>query len=224
MRSLKALLPTVIVGLCCLLMPAISEAYSYIDNRGLLPIGDVEAYMANTGVALSGSTGAVYYNPAGLASLTKNHLSISANSYLSTRTNLNPVETIDGTDMNFHVEGLQTIPTSFISTGHLNEFHYAFSILVPHQIKVQDSQAFSTPHYPNLQYSRTNFFQLLMIGPSIAIRYMDAYDIGLGCFYTVYSTTQSSLITGNTNGGTKALALGDYFDASVSGLMCNAGV
>jgi hypothetical protein len=205
------------------LSPSISLAFSYIDNRGLLPIGDTEALMANTGVALSSSTGAVYYNPAGLASLTQNHLSISANSYLSTQSDLNPIQTFDGTNMNFHAEGLQTIPTTFVSTGQFGDYHYAFSILVPHQIKVQDSTAYSSVHYPSIQFSRTNSFQLLMAGPSAATRILNTYDVGVGCFYTMYTTTQETTFTANTNGAINAAIQGDYFDATVNGLMCNAG-
>lgn len=205
-----------------LLFPAISQAYSYIDNRGLLPIGEVEALMANTGVALSGSTGAVYYNPAGLASLEHTHLSISANSYFKTSSELDPIQILDGTPENFHAQGLQTIPTSFVSTGRVGDFRYAFSILIPHQLKIEDSTAYSSPHYPSIEYSRTNSFQLLMIGPSIAARFNEA-DLGVGCFFTMYSTTQSSMLTAGTNGSTNALVLNDYFDASVNGVSCNLG-
>jgi long-subunit fatty acid transport protein len=103
-------------------------AFSYTDNRGLLPIGEVESFMANTGAALSGSTGAVYYNPAGLASIDRHHISLSANSYLSTRSEVNPIQTIDGVDMNFSTKGLQAIPTSFVSTGQHEQWRYAFSV------------------------------------------------------------------------------------------------
>ena len=206
------------------LFPLVSHAYSYIDNRGVLPIGEIEAFMANTGVALSGSTGAVYYNPAGLASVEKNHLSISANSYIKTTGDITPLQTFDGTEMNFHVEGLQTIPTSFVSTGRLGDVRYAFSVLIPHQLKVQDSHAYSSPHYPNMQYSRTNSYSLLEAGPTIAARFSGLYDAGAGCFFTLQSTTNTSAFTAGTNSSTGAYVSTSYYDATSSGLLCNAGV
>jgi hypothetical protein len=180
--------------------------------------------MANTGVALSGSTGAVYYNPAGLASVDRNRISISANSYLKTSGEISPIQTFDGVDMNFHAEGLQTIPTSLVSSARWGEVYYAFSILIPHQLKIQDSTPYSSAHYPTMQFSRTNSFQLIEVGPSAAMRLAGTYDVGAGCFFTLFSSTQSSLFTANTNLATNAFVNASYYDANVSGLLCNAGV
>jgi len=47
----------------------------YEENRDLYPLGEKEALMANTGIAASGSTGSVYFNPAGLVSVQKNRIS-----------------------------------------------------------------------------------------------------------------------------------------------------
>ena len=203
---------------------SVTYGFSAIDNRGLLPIGEVESFMANTGTALSGSTGAVYYNPAGLASISRNHISVSANSYLSTKSEMRPIQTIDGVDMDFSSKGLQAIPSAFVSTGQKDKWRYAFSILIPHQVRVQDSVLFKTPTYPTFQYSRTNFFQTLMAGLSVATSVDAGFDIGVGCHYTMFQTTQSSATNGLTNAGTNSLLISSYFDAQVDGILCTAGL
>ncbi|CAN5574001.1 hypothetical protein BH10BDE1_BH10BDE1_32800 [soil metagenome] len=219
----EALLKSSIMPTLLIFFTTAAWGYSYTDNRGLLPIGEVESFMANTGAALSGSTGAVYYNPAGLAAIDRNHISLSANSYLSTHSQVNPIQTIDGVDMNFSTRGLQAIPSAFVSTGQHEKWHYAFSVLIPHQLRVQDSVGYATPTYTSLQISRTNFFQLLMAGFTIATK-TENFDVGAGCFYTMYSTTQSSTLNGAKASGLNSLVLNSYFDAQVSGVACNAGL
>ena len=46
-------------------------------NPNLLPLGEEEALLANTGTARSGSTGAVFYNPAGLSTVEGTSFSLS---------------------------------------------------------------------------------------------------------------------------------------------------
>ncbi len=221
--SVKRLVTTILF----LVVPGLTtqaHAYGYIDNRGLLPVGEIESFMANTGTALSGSTGAVYYNPAGLASIERSHISVSANSYLSTKSRLNPIQTIDGVDFDFSTKGLQAIPSAFVSTGQKDKWKYAFSVLIPHQTRVQDSVAYSTPSYPTFQFSRTNFFQVLMAGLSVARSEDTGFDWGVGCFYTMYQTTQSSALVGQQASTSNSLIINSYMDAQVDGVMCNAGI
>jgi long-subunit fatty acid transport protein len=218
-KSVKTLLI-----LALLLVTEKSWGVSYSDNRGLFPIGEVESFMANTGVALSGSTGAVYYNPAGLASLEQNHISLSANLYMNIHSEQTPIETIDGVDLDYSTSGLQSIPDAFVSVGKWNDWHYAFSVLIPEQIQTQSTVLFTTPSYPTIQLSGTNSIQLLMVGFSAARRTEYDYDLGFGCFYSMYQTTQDQSFTGEPASATKAAVIYSYYNAQVNGVLCNLGM
>lgn len=198
--------------------------FNYTDNRGLWPVGEIEAFMANTGIALSGSTGAVIYNPAGLAGFTNNEISLSANTYMKWQSEITPLQTIDGTDLDFSSSGIQAIPHSFVSTWRMKPFTFAFSILVPHQLKEEDVVSYSSPSYPVIQLSRTNYFQLLMGGVSVATSLGRISDVGVGCFYTAYQTSQMFSFSGNTNGSQNAFISNSFFRADVTGVLCNGGV
>lgn len=198
---------------------------SYSDNRGLMPVGELEAFMSNTGIAMSGSTGAVMYNPAGLAGTSAGRVSLSANAYMRWDAQMNPVQTIDGTDLDFSTKGLQAVPHTFVSTMRTEPWTFAFSIIIPQLLKLEDSLAYSSPAYPIIQLSRTNYFQLMMAGASIATRYNNHYDVGAGCFYTIYQTAQMMSFTGGTKtGGVNAMMVTTFFRSEVSGLLCNAGI
>lgn len=197
---------------------------NFSENRGVMPLGELEAFMGNTGVALSGSTGAVAYNPAGLAGIQQSRLSLSANSYMKLSSKMEPVETFDGTDLNFKSSSIQGIPNAFVSTWSRENTTYAFSILVPYQLKLEDALGYSSPSYPTMQLSRTNYFQLIMAGLSFGTRFENNYDIGAGCFYTMYQSAQMNAFTANTNGGTNALISNSFFRSEVNGLYCNMGI
>ena len=204
-----------------------AHAYSFTDNRSLFPIGESEAFMANTGVALGGSTGAVYFNPAGLASLKKNHVSLSGDTYLSSKTSLMPVETVDSTDLNLTATGFQAVPSSIVSTWNLGSWVAAFSVLVPNQIKNQDVASYSTPNYSTLQIARTDSFQLLWAGFSAATQFSNSLDVGAGCFYSRYQTTQQLSWDATptvASGLTSALVIDSYFNATVDGFLCDVGM
>lgn len=197
---------------------------NYTDNRGLMPVGDVESFMANTGIALSGSTGAVFFNPAGLAGFTSNQISLSANAYTKRESEFKPLLTIDNTDLDFSASGIQAIPHSFITTWRTKALTFALSIIVPHQLKDEDVVSFSSPAYPVMQVARTNYFQLLMGGASAAARFANSYDIGVGCFYTMYQTSQLVFVSGNTNGAPNAAVSSLFYQADVAGILCNGGI
>ena len=144
---------------------ALTPAQAYIENPNLFPLGEQEALMANTGVALAGSSGAVFYNPAGLATLEKPKFSMSANSYLITKTDFTPFDNIDSTNVNFSTSGSQAIPSSLVSVHKWDTWTVAFSLLVPQQTKNQDIDDFETKSY-KVQLTQSIQTQFLLFGLS----------------------------------------------------------
>ena len=67
----------IIANLC--LLPTL--AFAFVQNNFLTPIGGIEGISANTGVARRGSIGAVIYNPAGLAYINTNKVSVSGSAF-----------------------------------------------------------------------------------------------------------------------------------------------
>ena len=203
-----------------------SAAQAYYENPNIYPLGEKEAFMANTGVALSGSTGAVLFNPAGLVGIKSSKVSMSANSYLSIKTQYSPLDNVDGTDLNFTSNGVQAIPSSLVSVQKLETWTLAFSVLVPEQTQLNDMSVYETPNF-NEQVILSIRSQLVLIGLSAASQSQNGYDYGFGCFVANYSGTQNRSVVADPKPATGLPQTGFASDAAtveVQGLICNAGV
>ncbi len=202
-----------------------AHAYSYIDNRGLYPLGEKEIFMSNTGIALTESSGSVFYNPAGLATVTAAKLSLSSNTYFSSKTQFKSIQTLDGKDMPFTSTGTQSIPSSLISAWKGDSINLAFGIFVPHQLKSQDSALYTTDNYDAIQMTRSQSFQVLMAGGSIAGKVNDSLALGVSCFYTTFQTSQQFDLSGapTAGSGLKPVIASSYFNSDISGGICHFG-
>lgn len=211
-----------LVIFCLSLEPS---ARAYIQNRSLFPMGEREASMANTGTALSASSGAVYYNPAGLANITQKRFSISGNSYFSYKKDYTPLAEADSEDLNFSSTSLQTIPSTLVSIIPLESSVLAFSILIPEQIRSSDLHNFETSRY-NIQISNQAHSDLILLGFSKAQHFDNTLDYGYGCFWTQYSATQSTSVIAAPKPGSGLTINGistTYAHSQVNGIICNAG-
>lgn len=202
------------------------SAQAYYENPNIYPLGEKEAFMANTGVALSGSTGAVLFNPAGLVGIKTSKVSMSANSYLSVKTKYAPLDNVDGTDLNFTSNGVLAIPSSLVSVQKLDAWTLAFSVLVPEQTQLNDMSVYETTNF-NEQIILSVRSQLVLIGLSAANHSHNGYDYGFGCFVTNYSGTQNRSVVAEPKPATGLTQTGFASDAAtveVQGLICSGGV
>lgn len=117
-----------------------------VFNRQIIPLGEKAAYMANTGTADSSASGAVYYNPACLAGIKDNKISVSGSVYFTFNVNFDALARIDNTNISYQAKGLNTIPSTYISTFKKWNSTFAFSVLMPDSIQVEGAQKFSTPN------------------------------------------------------------------------------
>ena len=60
----------------CLVVSSTARADN--SNPNLIPFGETESFLGNAGVGRANDTGAVYYNPSGLAELESGRISVSA--------------------------------------------------------------------------------------------------------------------------------------------------
>ncbi len=117
-----------------------------VENPQLFPFGEREVLTGNAGVAGSPSSGAVVYNPAGLALIEHSSLSVSGSTYIVQNMKAAPLFRIDGTDLEYTASGFETIPASVISVTRSNDWALAFAVLVPESLKLNNRLSFSTPN------------------------------------------------------------------------------
>lgn len=217
----KLLIPLILLEILCL-----GVAQAYVENPNIFPLGEKESLMANTGVALSGSSGAAFYNPAGLASVTNPKISMSANSYMIINTQFRPLDRFDGHDLNFDAAGFLAVPSSLVSVQKTEPWTLAFSVFVPEQNQVNDMSSFSTTNF-NTQLIQSIRAQFILLGLSAAAPLEQGFDFGFGCFYGNYNAaTDRSLVavpkvgSGITNNAYTTQSL----SVDVHGVLCNAGL
>lgn len=199
-----------------------SHAQGYIENRSLYPVGESESLMANTGVALSGSTGAAIFNPAGLAGLKQRKLSLTGNTYMLFNVDQKPAIHYDDRDLSLSTSGLQAIPSSVISTGVWNAWTGAFVVVVPELVRVGQAATYETTNF-DVVLSQMVDNQFMMIGFSAGAP-LEKFDIGASCFVGNYTNhTSISVIGSPKNAALKADVLTGYSAADVKLLLCQAG-
>lgn len=159
---------------------AARPAAADVTNRNLLPVGEREAFMANTGVT-SASAGAVFFNPANLARLEHPTVSLSGTTLLLFDIETDAFLVIDGEDQPFHASGFLPIPSSLVSTYSIGSWTVATSVLVPDVIELANRQTFE------LAQSRTTILQQnsaddLWLGLSAARRIGPRVSVGLSAF------------------------------------------
>lgn len=201
------------------------SAGAFIENPNLFPLGEREAFVANTGVALAGSTGSVFYNPAGLASIRSAKLSMSANTYLLSKTDYAPLDNVDGKDLNFSASGFLAVPSALISVHRGETWTIAYSALVPEQRRVHEMADFETPNY-NIEMTYASQAQFILLGISAGAPMETGYDVGVGCFLGNYTGTLDRSVVVSPKSGSGLTQKG-FTSASlnldVKGVLCNLG-
>jgi hypothetical protein len=199
--------------------------HAYYENPNIYPLGEKEAFMANTGVALSGSSGAVFFNPAGLAGVQNSKVSLSANSYLSIKTSFSPLDVVDNSDINLDANSLVAVPSSVVSVQKLENWTLAFSVLVPEQTQLNSMTTHETTNF-NTQIIMNVRSQLLLFGLSGATKHANGYDYGTGCFIATLNGTSDRSVVAEPKPATGLPQSGiasDSYTVQVTGLVCNAG-
>jgi long-subunit fatty acid transport protein len=112
-------------------------------NTNIMPLGDAEALLGNTGTGGLSSTGAVFYNPAALIMLEGSSFSLTGSAYMQYTFEAKPVSVIDGNELDYEGIGFQSVPTSLVMVRSLGAWKVAFSLLVPTQFKYEGQENWS---------------------------------------------------------------------------------
>lgn len=182
--------------------------------------------MANTGVALRGSSGSAFFNPAGLASLRERKLSLTGNTYMYFKTDITPFMVADGEDLNFSASAVQIVPSSLVSTWTKGPWTYAFGVYVPELVRTSFVQGFFTPNL-DMELARSVDAQLLLVGLSAGGSLSENVDFGYGCFVGQFQATQTQGFVGRPKPGsglTDVAISNYYYNIDSKGFLCQTGI
>jgi hypothetical protein len=175
---------------CASLVLLGSPARADNKNPNLIPLGETESFLGNAGVGRATDTGAVYYNPAGLAELDAGRVSVSGAVYLAFAEHYDSFVYLDNTNVPFDASGFVTIPSSYVATRRLGDWVGALSVLVPQSLELDGRLPFTTPNTSdNILYSATA--SELWIGLSLAHMIVDRLYLGV----TVFGIDHSGVTT-----------------------------
>ncbi len=167
-------------------------------NPNIIPLGDKEALMGNTGTGGIGSTGAVYYNPAALTMLDGNSFSLSASAYMRYKFTADPIDVINGQDLLYEAVDYQSIPSSVVIAKKKGDWNIALSLLIPQDFLYEGQTTWNVPidtyqsKFKILQNFKENLF---LAGLSAAHKLGNGYSIGLTMYGTAYAYTSISDIS-----------------------------
>jgi hypothetical protein len=204
---------------------ALSSAYADIYNRQILPLGEREAFMGNSGTGDAADTGAVYYNPAGLASMARAKVSVLGSSYLSFDTAASSVAQIQGTDVPYEAKGFNTIPSAYVITAKEGQIDLAFSVLIPESYEINNRATFSSANTSGTVIQSTATADL-WIGLTAATQINSQWSIGLTFFGVKHdeSSVIALIIDDNASSPSTFAALASRDSLSVFGLSAVFGV
>lgn len=175
------------------------NANAEVENPNLLPLGDREAYMGNAGVALQGSPGNIFYNPAGLGKLTGRRISAGGSAYALVKGRLQLLnENVD-----FHT--IQTVPNMVASTKRFENITVGFGVFVPMTFEgtIESTQGFPLTGGTlrlNSQFKTDEQYIGLAAGKELT----HGWSVGAGLFAHRYvnKTTNNLFLTPDGGGST----------------------
>ena len=160
------------------------------SNPNILPLGDDEPLMANTGTGGLESNGSVYYNPAALAMLKGNSFALTGTAYLLFSFESNPIARIENNNLNYSGKGFRTIPTSLIIVRRFKELRLAFSVLQPQQFDFEGPYSWQVPisnDILNFDMNQNYSERMQLIGLSAARPVNEHWSVGLSAYAQNYA-------------------------------------
>ena len=151
------------------------------SNPQIMPFGESEAFLGNAGVGRATDTGAVFYNPSGLAEIESGRVTVNGSIYMGFKTKTDSLIRLDETDIPYEASGFNTIPGFYVAALRLGDWTGALSVLVPSSIQVENRVPFETPN------TRGNLLQTtrqsdLWLGLSVARKLGDRWAVGMSIF------------------------------------------
>jgi hypothetical protein len=187
--------PVACTGLVVVLSAHLPASAQLSYNTNILPLGDKEALLGNTGTGGLGSTGAVFYNPAALTLLEGSSFSLSGSAYMHYGFEASPFAVVGGNSLDYAGNGFQSVPTSMVMAGSKGAWKVAFSLLVPTQFKYEgqmdwDLSVDGTPY--RLKVLQNYSEALFMGGLSVARKIDEQWSWGVSVYGQYFSYLSTS--------------------------------
>lgn len=163
-----------------------------IFNPNIIPLGDKEALMGNTGTGGLGSTGAVFYNPAALTMLDGNSFSLSASAYMQYKFTSDPFEIINDQKLIYEAVDYQSIPSSVVMARKKGDWNIALSLLIPQDFLYEGQTTWNVnlgganAKFKVLQNFKENIF---LAGLSAARKLNNGFSVGITMYGSAYAYT-----------------------------------
>lgn len=197
-------------------------------NPNVLPLGETEALMGNTGIGGVNSPAAVYYNPGALAMLEGHRISLSASAYTRYTFSAKPLVDFLGSEIDFEASGFRSLPSSIVMVRRLGEWRVGGFVLFTSDFVYEGQEFWEVPEGPfTLQFrSKINYKETLaQFGASAARPFGNGWMIGISVsaqnFSLLSSLDSDSFIAGRS----------DFFfyqnqrtEISSTGLLISAGI
>ena len=154
-----------------------------MSNPNLIPFGEEEGLLGNTGIALDTSSGATYYNPGALGFVPNNRVSVYGNAYMFNRAEVDSFVKTDKGNIPLRSNSFSPIPLGAVSIFSTENWIYAFSVYVPSSASF-DIQLATPPGASTGNSILSMSSQSLWLGPSLARKVSDVLSIGFSLFLT----------------------------------------
>lgn len=201
------------------------HARANLYNPQIMPLGESEAFMANTGIAESGSSGAVYFNPGALATQKGSKISLSGVAYVFFNYRADSALYVDNTDLPYNADGYNGVPFSVVSTKKTGPWVLAMSVMETDFKTYENKVAWRTPNasvnlLQNLSQSE------LWLGGSASRALGESTGMGLSAFVIRRneSVTNTWFINNNVDPTGTAGFVATRTQATFTGLVLLAGI
>lgn len=166
-----------------------SLVYSQLSyNNNTVPVGEIEALMANTGVSGVNSTGSVYYNPAALTQLKGSSLSLSASVYSLYSFKADPFFILGNNELTYEGNGFQSIPSTMVMFYDISDWKFAFSIIIPSKFSYEGLTTFEFEEFnAEFDINQTYNEEFMLFSLSTAKKVSDKLSLGLSTYLQYYS-------------------------------------
>ncbi|MGB3464603.1 MAG: hypothetical protein WBA74_05010 [Cyclobacteriaceae bacterium] len=114
-------------------------------NPNILPLGETEALMGNTGIGGVGSPAAVFYNPGALAMLEGSSFSLSASAYTRYRFSAKPEAVVFDTELDLEAQGFRSLPTSIVMVRKVGDWRIGAYALYVSDFSYEGQEIWEVP-------------------------------------------------------------------------------
>lgn len=175
-----------------LFLIASSALAGEVENPSYLPFGEQEAFLGNTGIALEGSSGAVFYNPGALGWVNNRKISVYGNTYTFDNMRQSRAIAPDSPDLVMNSSAASSIPLSSVTVFGSEATTFAFSVNTPYSSRQERFIPYRNNQF-DVRLSNDATETSLWIGPSFARALSENVSVGASIFAARYSHSANAI-------------------------------